>query len=160
MTQAFIGLGSNLRSPRDQLARACASLASHTEITLVETSPLSWSEAVGPGEQDDYLNGVAHIETSMEAETLLNYLHSIEDQQERKREIRWGARTLDLDLLLFGDEDIRTEKLTVPHPRIAERNFVLQPLFDIAPAASLPKGQSVASLLKHVNGGRLTPADK
>ena len=131
-------------------------------------SPLYASKAIGPGVQPDYINAVASVETNLPPFTLLKMLHAIEDQQGRQRHTHWGARTLDLDLLLYGDVCIDTDVLQLPHTFIYERNFVLFPLYDIAKDLVFPNGislsQQVASLsrrgLKKLEWQRaFTPAE-
>jgi len=147
LKQAFVGLGSNLKNPQQQVKDAIVELAAIDECCLIAHSPWYQSTAVGPGEQPDYINGVALIETSLEAHALLDHLQTIERAHQRERIEHWGARTLDLDLLLFGDEHIETHRLTVPHAFLTQRNFVLYPLSDLAPQKILPCGTSIASLL-------------
>jgi 2-amino-4-hydroxy-6-hydroxymethyldihydropteridine diphosphokinase len=147
MTVGYIALGSNLGQPRQQLDSAITALRDHAQITLRSHSPWYRSKAVGPGEQPDYLNGVAVIETGLSARQLLDSLQEIEAAQGRERGERWGARTLDLDILLLGDECIESAELTLPHPRLRERNFVLYPLYDVAPELVLPCGTTLESLL-------------
>lgn len=121
-------------------------------------SPLYRSVAVGPP-QPDYLNAVAELDTTLEAELLLNLLQDIEKAHGRVRTLRWGARTLDLDLLLFGDLEIATDRLTVPHPAIKERNFVLQPLYDLQPELLFPDGTSVRECLQATGDAGLKKLD-
>ncbi len=105
------------------------------------------TKAIGPGSQPDYINAVALIQTTLEPLALLDHLQFIELKHERERTIHWGARTLDLDILMYGTLTIETPRLTVPHPRIKERAFVLAPLLDLNPDLLLPNGQSIAKLL-------------
>lgn len=144
---AYIGIGSNLDSPQQQVQRALQELAAIPGTRLITASPWYQSVAVGPGEQPSYVNGVAQLETGLDAHALLDHLQAIEQAHERVREVRWGPRTLDLDLLLFGTDLIQTARLSVPHPYLTQRNFVLYPLADIAPQLILPSGDSLASLL-------------
>lgn len=154
-TVAYIGLGSNLENPRQQVEQALRELAQIPETNLVTTSPWYQSRAVGPGEQEDYINGVAQLDTALEPHALLDQLQAIENAHERVREIRWGPRTLDLDLLLFGSETIDTERLQVPHPYLTQRNFVLYPLADIAPQLILPCGDTLESLMANCSSDGL-----
>jgi len=134
MTLAFIALGSNLSEPQAQVKSAVVALTKHPLISVQRCSPWYRSTAIGPGEQEDYVNGVIEVKAHTDdAEALLDILQHIEHTQGRVRTIKWGPRTLDLDLLTYGDHIIETERLTVPHPRICERNFVLFPLRDLAP---------------------------
>lgn len=146
--RAYIGLGSNLREPARQLQSALQALQHTPGVTAVISSPFYSSTAIGPGEQPDYVNAVAAIDTSLPPLTLLDALQAIEQAHGRERgAIRWTARTLDLDLLLYGDCELDEPRLTLPHPRLTERNFVLRPLHDLAPSLALPDGRSVADLL-------------
>lgn len=129
--EAFIGLGSNLELPLEQVEQAILSLRDIQEISVKAVSSNYQSAPVGPDGQDDYINAVVSIETEMSAEQLLDVLQAIENRQGRLRNERWGARTLDMDILLYGGELIDTERLTVPHKEIANRNFVLLPLMEI-----------------------------
>lgn len=156
MTRAYIGLGSNLSNPLHQVTHACNQLQEHSDIILVACSPWYTSVAVGP-EQPDYINGAAALDTSLSAEELLDQLQAIENSQGRTRSIHWGPRTLDLDLLLYGDEIINSDRLQVPHPWMHQRNFVLRPLLDIAPELALPDGTSIANLLEKIGGKDLRP---
>ncbi|MGK0498643.1 MAG: 2-amino-4-hydroxy-6-hydroxymethyldihydropteridine diphosphokinase [Oceanicoccus sp.] len=148
MARCFIGLGSNLQQPLQQVSRAVDEIAALSNSQLLAVSRWYQSTAIGPGKQNDYVNGVAAIDTSLQPLELLAALQNIEKQHQRKRIERWGPRTLDLDLLLYGQQQIDLEQLTVPHPRIGDRNFVLQPLADIDADLALPDGQVIADLLK------------
>lgn len=146
--RAYIGLGSNLLSPLRQVRRAIAELAQLPASRLVACSRLYRSRPMGPADQPDYINAVAAIETRLEPLELLDGLQAIELAHQRVRGAqRWGPRTLDLDLLLFGEERIHNERLTVPHIGIAERSFVLRPLLDIDASLQLPGGDFVQQLL-------------
>lgn len=136
--KCYVGLGSNLDEPLNQVHRAIEALRQHPAIHLLRRSPWYGSKAVGPGDQPDYVNGVIELETSLKPEALLTVLQGIEQAQGRVRELRWGARTLDLDILLYGDLCHNTPDLQIPHPRLAERAFVLAPLADLAPDLTLP----------------------
>ena len=143
MTRCFIGLGSNLQQPLEQLARAVAALEQLPGCSGVAVSPGYRNPAIGPGTQPDYINAVAAIDTELSAPALLSALQEIEYRQGRQRGERWQARTLDLDLLLYGDQRIDHPALQVPHPRMLTRPFVLYPLFDLAPALHFPDGSSL-----------------
>lgn len=142
MERCFVGLGSNLNEPVEQLRRAILALAELPEIQLVTTSPFYSNRALSAG-QPDYVNAVAELATDLEPETLLVRLQQVEQAQGRQRAEHWGARTLDLDLLLYGNRCIVTPRLELPHPRMLERTFVLRPLADIAPSLILPDGGSL-----------------
>ena len=131
MNTVFIGLGSNLDEPLLQIQRAIASLKEISGTKFISVSNNYRSVPMGPQDQPDYINAVAKLATKLSAENLLDELQNIENKQGRVRKQRWGARTLDLDILLYSDEVISTERLAVPHIGISERNFVLYPLNDL-----------------------------
>lgn len=145
-TDAFIGLGSNLENPAAQLARAVAELASMPGTVLVAQSPFYASRPVGPQDQPDFVNGAVWLSTELAPHTLLDHLQKIEQLHDRERLRHWGPRTLDLDLLIFGAQTLDDERLTVPHPELPNRDFVLQPLLDLNPDITLPNGSPVAQL--------------
>jgi 2-amino-4-hydroxy-6-hydroxymethyldihydropteridine diphosphokinase len=148
MTHVYIGLGSNLALPKKQIQDACASLATLPDTALIKCSSLYKSQPMGPQDQPDYVNAVALIETALSSESLLQHTQLIENQQGRIRKAnRWGPRTLDLDMLLFGEQQINNEHLTVPHSGMKQREFVLYPLFEIAPDLILPCGVKLADLI-------------
>jgi 2-amino-4-hydroxy-6-hydroxymethyldihydropteridine diphosphokinase len=144
---AYIGLGSTLEDPRAQLQRAFVELAAIPASRLVQRSPLYRSDPIGPPDQPDYLNAVARLDTGLAAEDLLDALQAIEQAHRRQRELHWGPRTLDLDLLLYGAAIIASDRLQVPHPELARRAFVLYPLADIAPQLQVPGLGSLTELL-------------
>ena len=148
MIEVYIGLGSNLALPEKQLQAACVSLAALPDSELIQCSSLYQSRPMGPQEQPDYVNAVALIKTSLSPDILLQQTQLIEDQQGRTRKgNRWGPRTLDLDMLLFGQQQIDNERLTVPHCGMKLREFVLYPLFEIAPDLILPCGEKLFELV-------------
>jgi len=147
---AYIGLGSNLDNPRTQVEQAFAELADLPHTQLIATSPLYQSVAIGPGNQPDYINAVAHITTTLEPLALLDQLQALEHRHQRVRIEHWGPRTLDLDLLLYADAVIDLPRLQVPHPYLSQRNFVVYPLAAIAPGLVLPCGTSIASLVEQI----------
>lgn len=155
MTTVYVGLGSNLAEPQAQLRSALAAMEEIPHTRLLRCSSFYRSEPVGPGEQPDYINAVAALETALAPLELLDRLQSIESAQGRERKIRWGARTLDLDILVFGRQRIDDPRLQVPHPRMAERNFVLQPLAELEPDLQLPTGESIRALLQRCPQNRL-----
>lgn len=134
MIEAYIGLGSNLKNPGQQVKQARISLSKQENITEIKFSSLYASPPMGPQDQPDYVNAVMRIETELSALELLRVLQTIENDFGRVRiGERWGARTLDLDLLLYGQEQIDITDLIVPHVGVAERAFVLYPLQETAP---------------------------
>ena len=151
---AYIGLGANLGDARATLALAFEALAGLPATTLLQRSPLYLSapvDAAGP----DYLNAVAQIDTTLEAPALLGRLQAIEREHGRERPWRNAPRTLDLDLLLYGEATIDAPALTVPHTRLHQRAFVLRPLADLAPALVVPGRGAVADLLAGVADQRI-----
>ena len=162
MIEVYIGLGSNLALPDKQIQVACDSLAVLPESAFITCSSLYQSQPMGPQDHPDYVNAVVLIETALSPEMLLQQTQLIEKQQGRVRKSnRWGPRTLDLDMLLFGQQQIDTEFLTVPHVGLKLREFVLYPLFEIAPDMILPCGEKLAELILMcpLNGlQKLTPS--
>lgn len=155
---AYIGIGSNLEDPLQQVLDARDALAALPRTRLVAFSPLYRNPAVGPGAQPDYVNAVAAVETRLAPRELLTALQAIEARHGRVRgAVRWAPRTLDLDLLLYGDRIIESADLRVPHPRMGERAFVLRPLHDIAPDLEVPGRGPVATLLASVSQAALMP---
>ena len=145
-TRAAIALGSNIGDSATILKDALQALDQHPQVRVVRHSRWYRTVPVGPV-QDDFLNGCALLETELEAEALLELLLKTELDFGRVRVEHWGPRSLDLDLILYGDQVIATERLQVPHPRLAERSFVLTPLAEIAPAWIEPtSGKSISEL--------------
>ncbi len=148
MARVFIGIGSNLGDRAANIAAAVARLGELPGTELVKMSSLIETEPVGPMAQGRFLNGAVELETTLEPRVLLDGLQGIEAVRGRVRAERWGPRTIDLDLLLYDDRVINAPGLQVPHPRMAEREFVLAPLAEIAPNAVYPlSGKSVGELL-------------
>ncbi|HXH03734.1 MAG TPA: 2-amino-4-hydroxy-6-hydroxymethyldihydropteridine diphosphokinase [Candidatus Competibacteraceae bacterium] len=146
---AYIGLGANLEAPRRQVEAALEELAALPDSRLLARSPLYRSTPLGgPEGQPDYVNAAAAIETTLPPYALLDALQAIEQAHGRVRTVRWGPRTLDLDLLLYGDLVQDDPRLILPHPRLHERAFVLYPLHDIAPALVVPGRGTLAELLE------------
>lgn len=149
---AFIGLGSNLDDPIDHVRRAFDALKALPHTQWIAGSSLYRSAPMGPVAQSDFINAIAQIETHLAPEVLLNELLSIERLHGRVRGgLRWGPRTLDLDLLIYGAEVISTPQLQIPHPGISQRNFVLLPLAELAPDLHIPNYGSVRSLMETVS---------
>ncbi|MEJ6476179.1 2-amino-4-hydroxy-6-hydroxymethyldihydropteridine diphosphokinase [Pseudoalteromonas piscicida] len=157
MNIAYIGLGANLSEPMAQLQRALKVLASHPALSVVKHSSLYGSKPMGPQDQPDYVNAVAKLETPLAAASLLDVLQQIELEHGRVRKSeRWGPRTLDLDILLFNDETITSERLVVPHYGLKEREFVVYPLLEIAPTLELPDGTALESVAQQLPLNGLT----
>ena len=147
MTLAYVGLGSNLDNPRARVRLALQELAGLRRTRLVAGSSLYRSAPVGFTAQPDFVNAVAALQTELSAPQLLGELQLVEARHDRTRSFADAPRTLDLDLLLFGDETIKTKELTVPHPRMHERAFVLKPLVEISPQAQIPGRGPARTLL-------------
>ena len=149
MTRSFVGLGANLEDPRGQIERAIELLAAEDGIELVAVSSLHETDPVGYEDQPRFLNGVAELRTSLSARELLERLLAVERRLGRVRGEgpRFGPRTIDLDLLLYGDELIDEPGLQIPHPRLHERRFALEPLAELDPALEVPGRGPVQALL-------------
>jgi len=154
MTTAYLGLGSNLGDRRRNLEAALEALRAHPQIAVTAVSSFLETDPVGgPPGQGKFLNAAAGIETDLAPETLLEELKRIERAIGRTPGPRWGPREIDLDILLYGDTVLETADLVIPHPRMRERRFVLEPLSEIAPTARDPvTGLSVRELLEKVSG--------
>ena len=147
----YIGVGSNLGESRSLVQRALGMLAATHGCHDFRSSPWYRSKAIGPGIQNDYINGVVGFRSHLPELELLEAMQVVESACGRTRAQRWAARTLDLDMLLYGDACIDSVRLTVPHPRLAERNFVVFPLFDLAPALVLPDGVALATVRRNLD---------
>ena len=159
MIKVYIGLGSNLDDPQSQLKKAMIALEIIPSSSVVKISSFYKSKPVGPQDQPDYINAVVELDTELSASVLLDYLQAIENEQGRERKIKWGARTLDLDILLFGDETIINDRLQIPHVEMRNRGFVLLPLNEIAPDCVIPGVGSVSDLLVRDNEDDLVKLD-
>ncbi|EHR40099.1 2-amino-4-hydroxy-6-hydroxymethyldihydropteridine diphosphokinase [Alishewanella jeotgali] len=156
--RCYIGLGANLVKPVAQLQAAVTALGQLPETRLVQVSRLYSSKPMGPQDQPDYVNAVAALDTRLTPLALLHALQQIELAHGRQRKAeRWGPRTLDLDILLFGMQQIDHPELTVPHYGMQLREFVLYPLAELAPDLILPDGVTLQSLLQRVPLNGLTP---
>ena len=147
VTTAFIGIGSNFDNPLLQVQTALRELAEIPKTALTRSSSLYRTPPMGPPDQPDYINAVAALATTLSPTELLDALQALEARHGRVRTIHWGPRTLDLDLLLYGNETVHTARLTVPHPGIAQRAFVVLPLAEIAPALEI-QGLGALSMLR------------
>ena len=146
--KAVIALGSNLGNRELYIDSAVAELAKVIEITHLSTN--HETDPVGGPEQPKYLNAIAIAETELDPRELLIIMLEIENRLGRKREVRWGPRTIDLDLIVFGDEVIDSEVLVLPHPRAHERKFVLEPWLEIDPDAYIPGIGEIESILQRI----------
>lgn len=152
METVYIALGSNLANPLQQLKQAVETLQKFTKNFAV--SSFYGSKPLGPQDQPDYVNAVAKFDTELSPLALLDKLQEIEQQQGRVRLRRWGERTLDLDILLYGNQQIQSERLTVPHYDMHNREFVIVPLYELSPDLILPNGMplnTLYSLFQHLD---------
>jgi 2-amino-4-hydroxy-6-hydroxymethyldihydropteridine diphosphokinase len=147
INNAYIALGSNIGNRLRYLHDAVRKLDEHEQISVVDTSSIYETEPVGYVEQDYFLNMVVQVKTTLSPFALLEVTRKIEDDLGRKREIRWGPRTLDLDILLYNQENIETEQLIIPHPRMLERAFVLVPLLELNPNIYIPNNKKSLLLI-------------
>jgi 2-amino-4-hydroxy-6-hydroxymethyldihydropteridine diphosphokinase len=151
--RAFVGLGSNLGDREGTIARAVELLSAAAGVEVVAVSQLRETEPWGPVEQPAYLNGAVQLETELSPRALLDVLLAVEQALGRDRTgERWGPRTIDLDLLLYDDVEVDAPGLTVPHPRLHERRFALEPLAELAPDAVVPGRGRVSELLAALDG--------
>jgi 2-amino-4-hydroxy-6-hydroxymethyldihydropteridine diphosphokinase len=153
--EAYVGLGANIGQPETQVLRAIEALAKLPDTRVVATSSLYRSAPVGVGAQPDFVNAVARIDTSLSARALLEELLAAEARFGRTRAFPGAPRTLDLDLLLYGDRVIAEPGLVVPHPRMHERAFVLAPLAEIAPEVAIPGKGRVGTLLAKLGNQKI-----
>ncbi len=150
----YIGLGSNLKGPKEQIEKALRALSEAKETALLSVSSFYQSKPLLDMPGPNYLNVVCKIETDLSALDLLNFCQEIEDNQRRVRRVKWGSRTIDLDMLLYGDQILATKRLTIPHQEMINRAFVLLPLFEIEPGLKLPLLGPLKDLLE-----RIEPSD-
>lgn len=151
MAKVYVGLGSNLSDPQSQIHLAVDALKNSKLCNLTNLSSLYFSRPMGPQDQPDYMNAVAEITTHLSPLNLLDELQAIENLAGRvRKDNRWGARILDLDILLFDNEVINNERLTVPHYGLELREFVLLPLAEISPELVLPNGNNILALSHNI----------
>lgn len=153
--QVFVGIGSNLQEPLQQVKQATSRLMQLPGLHFCQASSYYQSSPLGPPDQPDFINRVVSLETDFTPECLLDCLQNLENEQGRVRATRWGPRIIDLDILLYGDLLMATERLTVPHAGLKERAFFLYPLAEIAPHLILPTGESVATLKTQCDAGNI-----
>jgi len=151
MTTAFVGIGSNLGDREANLGQAIELLSAEDGIEVVAVSEIRETDPVGPVEQGPFLNGAVKVDTSLGPRELLDRLLSLENRLGRVRSERWGPRTIDLDLLLYGGERADEPGLTLPHPRLHERRFALEPLLDLDPALEIPGLGPISTLLAELD---------
>ncbi|MFC1509544.1 2-amino-4-hydroxy-6-hydroxymethyldihydropteridine diphosphokinase [Candidatus Omnitrophota bacterium] len=158
---SYLGLGSNLGDRLTTLQTSLDYLNQSETIRLLRVSPVYETSPVGGPQQPDFFNAAAEIETESEPHELLHICREIENKLGRTRSIHWGPRTLDIDILLYGEEQIQTDRLTIPHPHMHERAFVLKPLADIASQAVHPvSGKSIGELLGTIDCSGVRKLDK
>lgn len=149
--RVFLSLGSNLGDRRTTLKEALERLGRSSSVRAIRQSSLYETVPVGKTDQPQFLNLVAEVETTLSPEGLLDITQAIERELGRTRDVRWGPRTLDIDILLYDSVSMNTTRLTVPHLEMTQRRFVLEPLLEIAPDAVLPDGRPVRSFLSDVS---------
>nr|WP_314421089.1 2-amino-4-hydroxy-6-hydroxymethyldihydropteridine diphosphokinase [uncultured Erwinia sp.] len=158
MTRVYLALGSNLADPLHQVQSALDALAAIPQSRLIACSSLYRTPPYGPPDQPDYLNAAVALETELSPDALLDHTQRIELEQGRvRKDHRWGPRTLDLDIMLFGDLTLATPRLTVPHYDMHNRAFMLLPLREIAPGLCLPNGTRIADLLAPLDSTAIRP---
>lgn len=158
MTRVYLALGSNLADPLHQVQAALDALAALPDTKLVATSSFYRTPPYGPPNQPDYLNAAVALDTNLSPETLLDLTQRIELEQGRvRKDERWGPRTLDLDIMLFGDLTLKTPRLIVPHYDMHNRAFMLLPLLELAPDIALPNGTRVRHLLSGLDTSAILP---
>ena len=149
MTKVYAGIGSNLGNKRENIIRAIDRINAYEEICVREKSGFYDTTPVGGPPQPDYVNCVIRLETEVEPQTLLKEFKKIEIEQGRRSGVRWGPRVVDLDILLYGDRIVNDHNLKIPHERMHERIFVLEPLCEISPDIKHPvSGISISELLE------------
>ena len=151
MPTAVLSIGSNLGKRFEYLQTAVLKISTHPKISNVTFSSIYETKPVGGPAQDNFLNAVVQIETQLSATELLEFAHELENQAQRERNEHWGPRTLDVDILVYGDQVSSDSQLTLPHPRISERAFVIVPWFEVDPAAKIPELGSLKALFEQVD---------
>lgn len=147
MNKSYLSLGSNMGNRLEMLKQAVRLLKEHPSIVVLKISSLYETDPVGFTEQDPFLNMVIYLQTDLSAPELLDACQSIENELNRKRKIRWGPRTIDLDILLYNHDEMKTDRLIIPHPRMHERAFVLVPLLELDPAQNFTEPQREGIML-------------
>ena len=156
MANVYIGLGSNIEQPIDQITRALSELSALPSSQLVEHSALYKTRPIGPQNQPGFVNAVARLKTSLSPLVLLGHLQIIERRHRRLRVQKWGRRTLDLDILLYSHVPFRHPRLTIPHPFMHKRGFVLIPLYELNPDLMIPGKGRVKALIKRIESGTVS----
>ncbi|MDG6773407.1 2-amino-4-hydroxy-6-hydroxymethyldihydropteridine diphosphokinase [Thiomicrorhabdus sp. ZW0627] len=159
MEKVYIGLGSNLDNPAGQIEKALQALDALPETRLLKASRLYSSKPLGPQDQPDFLNAVCLLETALPPLKLLDALQAIEREQGRVKKRHWGERSIDLDILLYGRMRMDSERLTLPHKEIANRDFVLLPLAEISPGLTIPEQGQVENLVERLETTFVVPME-
>ncbi len=154
MAKAYLGLGSNMGNKKENIDSAIGLLREHHQINITKISSYYQTEPVGYKDQDWFLNIVVQVDTSLVPYALLAYCNQIEEKLKRERKIRWGPRTIDIDILLYEKYISNEEKLTVPHPRMVERSFVMIPLYEIAPDLEI-EGKPIKEIIDRLKGEKI-----
>ena len=158
MIRVYLALGSNLADPLHQVRNALDALTTIEQTQRMAVSSFYRTPPYGPPDQPDYLNAAVALDTQLSPEALLDHTQRIEQEQGRVRKAeRWGPRTLDLDIMLFGDRTLNTPRLTVPHYDMHQRAFMLVPLLEIAPQARLPDGRFLADIARTLDCSAILP---
>lgn len=144
---AYLALGSNLNNPVQQLLDCCQTLKQHPKIDFIQHSSFYQTPPLGPQDQQDFINAVVQIQTSLTPEQLLQTTQQIEKDQQRIKTRHWGPRTLDIDILLYEQLNYQSPNLSIPHKEMTKRNFVIIPLAEISPKLILPDGTSLTEIL-------------
>jgi 2-amino-4-hydroxy-6-hydroxymethyldihydropteridine diphosphokinase len=150
MPRAYLGLGGNIGNVKENIEEALRLLQSNGNLKVLKISSYYQTAPVGYVEQDWFLNIAAEIQTELPPYELLEHINNVEQQLKRERLIRWGPRTIDIDILLYDNFESNTDRLTIPHPRMTERAFVIIPLLEIAPNLNI-KGQSIKVVASNIN---------
>jgi 2-amino-4-hydroxy-6-hydroxymethyldihydropteridine diphosphokinase len=150
MPRAYLGLGGNIGNVKENIEEALRLLQSNGNLKVLKISSCYQTAPVGYVEQDWFLNIAAEIQTELPPYELLEHINNVEQQLKRERLIRWGPRTIDIDILLYDNFESNTDRLTIPHPRMTERAFVIIPLLEIAPNLNI-KGQSIKVVASNIN---------
>lgn len=151
--EVYIGLGSNLSNPEQQVLKALDSLKTLPDTQLIARSELYFSRPQGPQDQPDFVNAVALLKTQLAPIALLDKLQALEQSQGKVKKRHWGERVIDLDILLYGNQTLQTERLVIPHPFMAERDFVLLPLAELSPDLTLPNHSNIKDLISALPEG-------
>lgn len=151
MTLATLAIGSNLGDRLKYLQSAIDGLLDNSQIKIINISQVYETKPMGGPQQDNFLNAVVEIDTSLSPDELLSFIQKLEFEANRVREVHWGPRTLDVDILVYGDLVSKNPNLTIPHPRISERPFVLIPWYEISPEITIPELGNLKDLFNQIS---------